>query len=165
MRSKGWIWLAVLVFAAVLVVIGLLENNREVVIRSSLETETLPADGKSVMKVRITVTNPDGTPRGGDELTLVRTEGYGQLKASRIKTNADGEVSFDYYSYREGPFTPIVDNRIAITDISVGKIIGIKKKAFVDIPVVKPSGTDAEGEEDGGKPKPNKNGHIQLGGG
>jgi len=163
MKARGWIWLAALACAGVLLVVGIAENRREVVIQARLETDALPADGKSVMKVRVTVTDPDGTPRAGDELTLVRTEGHGQLKANRIRTDARGQASFEYYSYREGAFTPIVTNRIAITDISVGKIVGVKKKAFVDIPVAKPEGEPSEGGGD--QPKPDKNGHIQLGGG
>jgi len=126
------------------------------------EPDPLLADGRSYATMQIKVTNPDGSPRPGDELSLVRTKGHGQLKVNRVKTDSNGIATVDYYSYRGGQFTPIMINEIMVTDLSVGKIIGIKKSARFEIALKEPDGTEQTEPEQDSK---NPGSHLQLGGG
>ncbi|GGD72066.1 Ig-like domain-containing protein [Paenibacillus nasutitermitis] len=158
MKTKLILLLIVALFAGLLTGIWFIENKREIVVEVELDPKELVADGKSQITFHITVTNPDGSPRAGDELGLVRMKGYGQLKASRVKTDAEGKASIDYYSYRVGSYSPAVTNEIMVTDDSVGRIIGIKKRVLFDVPVVEPEKSDMQpGQKD-------KESHIQLGG-
>ena len=138
------------------------ESAREIVVTMSMEPETLIADGRSFATLRFLVTDPDGTPRAEDVMTLVRTKGHGQLKANRIKTDENGVAEVDYYSYRDGPFTPVMTNEIMVTHISAGKIVGVKKQFHFEIPLSLPEETE-DGND--GKNEGNSGGHIQLGGG
>jgi len=157
-KTKLLLLLVVALFAGLLTGIWYVENKRKIVFEVQLAPKELVADGKSQITFEITVKNPDGSPRAGDELGLVRMKGYGQLKASRIKTDAEGKASVDYYSYRIGSYSPAETNEIMVTDNSVGRIIGIKKRFLFDVPVVEPEKSDMQpGQED-------KQSHIQLGG-
>lgn len=158
MKSKLIILGVCLLVAGLLALQGWVDGKREIRFAVRLEREQLTADGRDELRVEVEVRNPDGKPRAGDTLQLVRLAGHGQLRVSRIKTDAEGKAGFTYYSYRATSFTPAMINRILISDVSVGKIVGVYKRHVIDIPVVEPAQSET-GEETG------SGGHIQLGGG
>ena len=128
-------------------VIWKIETDRQVVFEVEKSPEQLVADGKDVMTIRFTIRNPDGTPRKGDNVLVIKTKGHGSTKVTRVKTDENGQASFDYYSYKESSFKPAEMNQIQLSDVSVGKIIGVYKRHWIDIPVESPrEGTESGGE-------------------
>jgi len=158
MKAKLITIAAVLALAGILVLIGWVDGRRSVHFSVELQPTQLVANGKDSVLVVVRVTDPDGTPRSGDILNLIRQSGHGQLREKKIKTNAQGEASFTYYSYRDTAFTPAMLNQIQIMDTSIGKIVGVYKRHVIDIPVVK-------SEEDNEPSVGEQTNGVQLGGG
>ncbi|MBB6672981.1 hypothetical protein [Cohnella nanjingensis] len=157
--KKKWITLLVIaLLAGVITILWRVDENREIVFEVKLAPDQMTADGKSSVNVQIQVTNTDGTPRSGDDLQIIRLKGHGQLSVSRVKTDRNGHASFVYFSYRASSFTPAMTNEIMLSDVSVGKIVGVYKRHALEIPVLEPAGEDSDkGGTDG-------DGYISLGG-
>ena len=90
------------------------------------------------------------------------------MKVTRVKTDDNGQASFEYYSYKENSFQPAGMNQIQLSDASVGRIIGVYKRYWIDIPVVSPqAGTDVDGESEGkdssgGQEDDDGDGYVQF---
>ncbi|GBF74259.1 hypothetical protein PA598K_02595 [Paenibacillus sp. 598K] len=158
MKAKLITIAAVLALAGILVLIGWIDGRRSVHFSVELQPTQLIANGKDSVIIGVKVTNPDGTPRSGDTLNLIRLSGHGQLREKKIKTNAQGEASFTYYSYRDTSFTPAMLNQVQVVDTSIGKIVGVYKRYVIDIPVVK-------SDEDNEPSVDKQTNGVQLGGG
>jgi len=157
--KKKWIALLVIVLmAGVMTILWRIDDNRKIVFDVTFAPEQMVADGKSSVTVQIQVNNVDGTPRSGDELQIIRMKGHGQLSVSRVKTDRNGQASFAYFSYRASSFTPVMTNEIMLSDVSVGKIVGVYKRHVFEIPVIEPEVDDSDpsGNDD--------DGYISLGG-
>ncbi|MBP3962670.1 Ig-like domain-containing protein [Paenibacillus lignilyticus] len=164
MKRKLGVLLCCAVIAGFLLIMWRMDSNREVLFSVKLSKDELKANGKDEILVEFTVTDKDGKPRSGDDVLVIKAKGYGSTKVTRVKTDENGRASFVYYSYNENEFQPAVLNQILLSDVSVGKVIGVYKRAIVDIPVISDDSLDKASEhEDDGKDKNSENDeYIEL---
>jgi len=136
-----------------------IENDLEVIFDVRVTPAELKANRQDSAIVEVTVKNPDGSPRAGDNVLILRIKGHGSTKVTRVKTDEHGKASFTYHSYQESSFTPAMINQIQLSDVSVGRIVGVYKRHQVYIDVVPEEQSD---DTDRDKPGRSPSGHIQL---
>jgi len=158
MKKNAYLLGAMLAIGLLLAGFWSIDNAREVVFEVRVTPAELKADRQDSALVEFTVTNPDGSPRAGDNVLILRIQGHGSTKVTRVKTDEHGKASFTYHSYQESSFTPAMVNQIQLSNVSVGRIVGVYKRHQVYIPVVpEEQSGDTDREESG-----QSSGHIQL---
>jgi hypothetical protein len=146
---KRWLWGGALVLAIVtpFFVDWLVAQSRlpHIVVQSSLDKPSVVADGKSKITITIQVSQ-DGRPRGNDLVQSWIGEGSGLLRPQWVYTDEQGNARMTFEPNALSPYDNQEQAVIQLANVSVGKLVEVRKEASVTIPLEQP-----EAQEDKSK--------------
>jgi len=139
-KSRLWVTTAILaVLILPLAVDGAIARRRldHVSIETSLDPPSVVADGKSEAILTIRVVER-GRPRSHDLLQLWLETGSGLLRPEWVFTDDNGIAEVKYTSNPASPYDVADAVQIHIADISIGKLLEVRKHKVVTVPLVTP---------------------------
>jgi hypothetical protein len=140
MWRSGRKLLLLLVIVAALVTIVVMERRYadSLLMTMELSPNPAPADGAANIKITVTVTEDDGTPREGDVIFVL--PGFGQISPYRQRTNANGKAYFSYRMWTAGLVHGAEDVWFRAINESNSRIIAVPAVVQKVLHVVLPEG-------------------------
>lgn len=138
---KPWLWRIAIVLAILtpFVVDWMMAKARlpQFTVQTSLDKPSVVADGKSKVTITINVMQ-DGAPRVNDLVQAWISEGSGLLRPQWVYTDEQGNAQMTFEPNALSPYDNQEKAVIQMADISVGKLIEVRKEAAVEIPLELP---------------------------
>lgn len=122
-------------------------KSYEIEILSITPSGDIVADGKSVVEIKIRLTRGDAVIARHKMVAVPK--GGGSLKNSKILTDQNGEVTFQYTPYLASDYVEAKPAKIEIFDDSNSIFISVPKRIEIILNLCDPEGSDDNSTNDG----------------
>ncbi len=140
MGFRGWLFVILALIAAILAVDVVRSTAQldHIQIDATVDPSSVVADGLSKTTITVRVTE-DGKPRVGDMLQIFLITGSGRVLPGWARTDNAGMVVTEFTPNPYSPYDPVDGAELQISDVSIGRLVEVRKDKVVLIPMIEPT--------------------------